>query len=57
MGRVKDVDEYIASAPKGAQPKLRELRTAIRAAAPNAEESPVLRHPPSDVTVAPSPTS
>ena len=39
MGHVKDVDEYIASAPKGAQPKLRELRTAIRAAAPNADES------------------
>ena len=36
---MKDVDEYIASAPKGAQTKLRELRTAIRAAAPNAEES------------------
>ena len=39
MGPVKDVDGYIASAPKDAQTKLRELRTAIRAAAPNAEDS------------------
>ena len=34
----KDVDAYIASAPKSVQPKLRELRAAIRKAAPSAEE-------------------
>jgi len=34
----KNVDEYIANAPKEAQPKLREIRAAIKAAAPKAEE-------------------
>lgn len=38
MKPVKDVDEYIANAPKEVQGKLRELRAAIIAAAPNAEE-------------------
>ena len=32
------VDAYIAAAPKGVQPMLRELRQAIRSAAPKAEE-------------------
>jgi|ERR1700682_1984869 len=32
------VDAYIAAAPKGVQPMLRELRKAIRSAAPKAEE-------------------
>jgi uncharacterized protein YdhG (YjbR/CyaY superfamily) len=34
----KDVDEYIAGAPKEAQTKLKELRAAIREAAPTAVE-------------------
>jgi uncharacterized protein YdhG (YjbR/CyaY superfamily) len=34
----KDVDAYIAAAPKGAQGKLKELRTAIRKTAPAAVE-------------------
>ncbi len=34
----KNVDEYIASAPKEARPKLRELRAAIKSAVPKAEE-------------------
>ena len=34
----KDVDSYIAAAPKELRAKLRELRAAIRAVAPNAEE-------------------
>jgi len=34
----KDVDEYIASAPKEVQAKLKELRAAIREAAPTAVE-------------------
>lgn len=34
----RDVDEYIASAPKEAQAKLRELRAAIREVAPTAVE-------------------
>ena len=34
----KNVDEYIASAPKEAQPKLREIRAVIKSAAPKAEE-------------------
>ncbi|SRR5260221_10290035 len=38
MKRVKDVDEYIASAPKETQEKLEELRAAIKEVAPNAEE-------------------
>ncbi|HKV88168.1 MAG TPA: DUF1801 domain-containing protein [Candidatus Dormibacteraeota bacterium] len=34
----KDVDAYIAAAPKAAQPKLTQLRKIIRSAAPKAEE-------------------
>lgn len=34
----KDVDEYIASVPKEVQDKLKELRAAIREAAPTAVE-------------------
>ena len=34
----EDVDEYIAKAPKEAQDKLKELRAAIREAAPTAVE-------------------
>lgn len=35
----KTVTEYIASAPKWAQSTLKQLRTAIKAAAPKAKES------------------
>jgi uncharacterized protein YdhG (YjbR/CyaY superfamily) len=35
----KNVDEYIAAAPKDLQSKLREVRAAIREAAPDAAES------------------
>ena len=35
----KNVDEYIAAAPEDAQLKLREVRAAIREAAPDAVES------------------
>jgi len=35
----KNVDEYIAAAPKDAQLKLREVRAAIREAASDAVES------------------
>ena len=38
MAKAKDVDEYIAAAPKPVQPKLRKLRTLIKAAAPKATE-------------------
>ena len=41
----KDVDAYIAAAPKAAQPKLRQLRKLIRAAAPNATERISYRMP------------
>jgi uncharacterized protein YdhG (YjbR/CyaY superfamily) len=34
----RDVDSYIAAAPEGARPLLKELRETIRAAAPEAEE-------------------
>jgi uncharacterized protein YdhG (YjbR/CyaY superfamily) len=34
----KNVDEYIAGAPKKAQTKLREVRAAIKSAVPKAEE-------------------
>src|SRR5258706_15487065 len=34
----KDVDEYIAGAPEEVQEKLRQMRQAIREAAPDAEE-------------------
>jgi uncharacterized protein YdhG (YjbR/CyaY superfamily) len=35
----KNVDTYIENTPKEVQPKLREIRGAVRAAAPNAAES------------------
>ncbi len=35
----KEVDAYIRAAPKQAQPKLREVRAAIKAVAPTADES------------------
>jgi uncharacterized protein YdhG (YjbR/CyaY superfamily) len=38
MSPVKNVDEYIAQAPKEVQERLQELRAVIRAAAPGAEE-------------------
>ena len=38
MKPVKDVDEYIALAPKEVQAKLKKLRATIMAAAPNAQE-------------------
>lgn len=34
----KNVDEYIANAPKEAQSKLKELRSVIKSAVPKAEE-------------------
>jgi uncharacterized protein YdhG (YjbR/CyaY superfamily) len=34
----RNVDEYIASTPKEAQSKLREVRTVIKSAVPKAEE-------------------
>jgi uncharacterized protein YdhG (YjbR/CyaY superfamily) len=37
--RPKNVDAYIAAAPKEVQGRLKELRAAIRKAAPGAEES------------------
>lgn len=36
--KLKDVDEYIADAPKEVQGKLKELREAIRVAAPESVE-------------------
>lgn len=42
---VKDVDAYIAAAAKAAQPRLRELRKLIRAAAPDATEGISYRMP------------
>lgn len=36
--KAKDVDAYISAAPKAVQPKLRQLRKIIRAAAPEAQE-------------------
>ena len=39
------VDAYIAAAPKAVQPMLRELRAAIRSAAPKAEEKISYRMP------------
>ncbi|MDE1852667.1 MAG: DUF1801 domain-containing protein [Thaumarchaeota archaeon] len=45
MENAKDVDSFIASAPKDAQPKLREVRAAIRDAAPAAKESISYRIP------------
>ena len=39
MSPAKDVDMYIESAPKDSQSKLREIRAAIREAAPDSVES------------------
>jgi uncharacterized protein YdhG (YjbR/CyaY superfamily) len=39
MENIKDVDSYIASAPKEVQVKLREIRKAIKETAPDAIES------------------
>lgn len=39
MKKAKGVEEYINGAPEGARGKLREVRTAIRGAAPGAVES------------------
>lgn len=39
MKKAKNVEEYIATAPIEVQPKLRQVRAAIRAAAPDAVES------------------
>ena len=39
MEKAKDVDEYIESAPKEVQGKLREIRKVIREVAPTAKES------------------
>jgi uncharacterized protein YdhG (YjbR/CyaY superfamily) len=39
MKQAKNVDEYIAAAPKDMQPKLKEIRSAIRKVAPDAVES------------------
>jgi uncharacterized protein YdhG (YjbR/CyaY superfamily) len=41
----KDVDAYIAKAPKEVQPKLEEIRNAIRQVAPSASESISYRMP------------
>jgi uncharacterized protein YdhG (YjbR/CyaY superfamily) len=38
MKKVKDVDEYIASAPEEVRGRLTELRQVIKTAAPEAEE-------------------
>jgi len=38
MKKAKDVDEYIAAAPKDVQQKLKDLRKAIKSCAPKAEE-------------------
>lgn len=38
MPKPKDVSTYLAAAPKQAQGKLKELRAAIRKAAPDAQE-------------------
>jgi uncharacterized protein YdhG (YjbR/CyaY superfamily) len=39
MKSSKNVDEYVAAAPKEVQPKLKQLRAAIREVAPDAVES------------------
>jgi uncharacterized protein YdhG (YjbR/CyaY superfamily) len=38
MARPKNIDEYIASAPKGAHKNLRALRAVLKKAAPKAKE-------------------
>ncbi len=45
MRKVETVDDYISAAPAAARPKLEEVRAAIRAAAPDAEESISYRIP------------
>jgi uncharacterized protein YdhG (YjbR/CyaY superfamily) len=45
IGPTETVDAYIAAAPKEVQPKLREVRAAIREVAPNAAESISYRMP------------
>lgn len=44
-GSPKTVDEYISAAPPAAQAKLREVRRAVREAAPGAAESISYRMP------------
>lgn len=44
-GTVKDVDAYISAAPKEYRQKLREVRQAVRAAAPTATEGISYRIP------------
>jgi uncharacterized protein YdhG (YjbR/CyaY superfamily) len=39
LDKARDVDEYIAKAPKKVQSKLKELRVAIKETAPTAKES------------------
>ena len=45
MKSAKDVDAYIAKAPKEAQARLKQMRKVIRAVAPNVEESISYRMP------------
>ncbi len=45
MKTVTTVDEFIMAAPKGARKKLAQVRSAIRAAAPQAEEGFSYRMP------------
>jgi uncharacterized protein YdhG (YjbR/CyaY superfamily) len=44
-GSSKEVDEYIASAPRQMRPKLKQLRAAIKQAAPEATETISYRMP------------
>ncbi len=39
MMKAKNVDEYIATTPREMQPKLRQIRAAIKEVAPDAVES------------------
>ena len=45
MNKAKNVDAYIAAAPKEVQSKLKEIRKAIKEAAPDAMESISYRMP------------
>lgn len=45
MKKSKDIDKYIQAAPKKAQSRLRQMRTAIRNAAPQATEAISYRIP------------
>ncbi|MBI5467474.1 MAG: DUF1801 domain-containing protein [Candidatus Kerfeldbacteria bacterium] len=45
MGRVSTVNQYIAAAPAAARPMLKQIRAAIRHAAPQAKESISYRMP------------